>query len=175
MENQLVVFNLANENYGVDIAAVDGIVKMQQITSVPHAPSFVEGITNLRGEVLPVIDLRKRFGLPQGDTTKETRIVNVDVDGVKIGMVVDAVSEVLRVSEEDIEPPSPIVITTDDDAASLKGIRNTFITGIAKVGDGPDSPGRLIILLNLAKVLSTEEQTDLQAMQHLQAPDEIES
>ena len=148
MENQLVVFNLANEDYGVDIAAVDGIVKMQQVTSVPHAPGFVEGITNLRGEVLPVIDLRKRFGLPVGETTKDTRIVNVDIDGTKVGMVVDAVSEVLRVAEEDIEPPSPIVTTLD----------SAFITGIAKVDE------RLIILLDLVKVLSTEEQAELHTM-----------
>jgi len=67
----------------VDIAVVDGIVKMQQITAVPHAPSFVEGITNLRGEVMPVIDLRKRFGLPQADATKDTRIVNVEMDGAQ--------------------------------------------------------------------------------------------
>jgi purine-binding chemotaxis protein CheW len=155
MENQLVVFNLTNEDYGVDIGAVDGIVKMQTITKVPHAPSFVEGITNLRGEVLPVIDLRKRFGLPVGETTKDTRIVNVEVDGVKVGMVVDAVTEVLRVTEDDVEPPSPLVTTVDSD----RGSRNAFITGIAKV----DS--RLIILLDLSKVLSTEEQTDLKALQ----------
>ena len=159
MESQLVVFNLANEDYGVDISAVDGIVKMQQITAVPRAPSFVEGITNLRGEVLPVIDLRKRFGLPQGETTKETRIVNVEMEGVKVGMVVDAVSEVLRVPEEAIEPPSPIITTGGGDGAGLAGGRNTFITGIAKVGD------RLIILLDLAKVLNADEQADLQALQ----------
>ena len=168
MENQLVVFNLANEDYGVDIAAVDGIVKMQAITSVPHAPSFVEGVTNLRGEVLPVIDLRKRFGLPQGEITKDTRIINVDIDGTKVGMVVDAVSEVLRVAEGDIEPPSPIVMTGDGDAASPAGGRNTFITGIAKVNDAPDAPGRLIILLDLAKVLSTEEQAELQTLRQAQ-------
>jgi len=171
METQLVVFNLSNEDYGVDIAAVDGIVKMQAITAVPRAPSFVEGITNLRGEVLPVVDLRKRFGLPQGEATKETRIVNVEVDGIKVGMVVDAVSEVLRVSEEDIEPPSPIITT----------IHSTFITGIAKVDgakgvdDGAGDPGRLVILLDLAKVLSTEEQADLQAMQRTPAHDEDEA
>ena len=168
MENQLVVFNLANEHYGVDIAAVDGIVKMQPITVVPHAPSFVEGITNLRGEVLPVIDLRKRFGLPQTDATKDTRIVNVEMDGTKVGMVVDAVTEVLRVSEEDIEPPSPLVTTVDGDAASLTGGHNAFITGIAKVEDGPDDPGRLIILLDLVKVLSTEEQAELQTLRQAQ-------
>ncbi len=171
MERQLVIFNLADENYGVDIADVDGIVKMQPITAVPHAPSFVEGITNLCGEVLPVIDLRKRFGLAQSNTSKDMRIVNVEVDGVKVGMVVDAVSEVLRVSEGDIEPPSPIVTT----------IHSTFITGIAKVGgaqgmdNGAGGSGRLIILLDLAKVLSIEEQADLQAMQQVQERDEDEA
>jgi purine-binding chemotaxis protein CheW len=149
METQLVVFNLANEDYGVDIAAVDGIVKMQSITRVPHAPSFVEGITNLRGEVLPVIDLRTRFGLPVGETTKETRIVNVEVDGVRVGMVVDAVTEVLRVAEENVEPPSPLVTT----------VESAFITGIAKVD------GRLIVLLDLAKVLSAEEKIELDSIQ----------
>jgi purine-binding chemotaxis protein CheW len=152
MENQLVVFNLANEHYGVDIAAVDGIVEMRPITAVPRAPSFVEGITNLRGEVLPVIDLRKRFGLPAGETTKETRIVNVEMDGTKVGMVVDAVTEVLRVAEDDVEPPSPIVSTVD----------SAFITGIAKVDK------RLIILLDLAKVLSTDEQAELHTVQQAQ-------
>jgi purine-binding chemotaxis protein CheW len=149
MESQLVVFKLANEDYGVDIGAVDGIVKMQSITMVPHTPSFVEGITNLRGEVLPVIDLRTRFGLPAGEITKETRIVNVEVDGVKVGMVVDAVIEVLRVAEGDVEPPSPLVTT----------VESAFITGIAKVD------GRLIILLDLAKVLSAEEKAELDGIQ----------
>jgi purine-binding chemotaxis protein CheW len=149
MEHQLVVFDLANEHYGVDIAAVEGIIKMQAITVVPHTPAFVEGVTNLRGEVLPVIDLRKRFGLPLDQArSKDTRIVVVEIDGKKVGMVVDAVSEVLRVADEAIEPPSPIVTTVD----------SAFIRGIAKVDE------RLIILVELAKVLSTEEQAGLHAL-----------
>ncbi len=148
MESQLVVFNLAEEHYGVDITAVEGIIKMQPITVVPRAPAFVEGVINLRGSVLPVIDLGKRFGLPAEKETKETRIVVVEVMGTNVGMVVDAVSEVLRVSDEDIEPPSPVVTTVD----------SAFITGIAKVDE------RLIILLDLAKVFSTEEQADLQSL-----------
>src|SRR3972149_7918170 len=108
MENQLVVFDLANEHYGVDIAAVEGIIKMQAITAVPRAPAFVEGGTNLRGKVLPVIDLRKRFGLPGGDASKDTRIVVVEMNGATVGIVVDGVSEVLRVGPESIEPPSLI-------------------------------------------------------------------
>lgn len=118
---------------------------MQLITVVPHAPSFVEGVTNLRGAVLPVIDLRKRFNLPPEKTTKDSRIIHIAIDSVKVGMVVDAVSEVLRVPEEAIEPTPPIVTTVD----------SAFITGIAKL------EGRLIILLDLSKVLSINEQEKL--------------
>lgn len=148
MENQLVVFDLANEQYGVDIAAVEGIIKMQAITAVPRAPEFVEGVTNLRGKVLPVIDLRRRFGLPRGDGGKDMRIVVVEMGGVTVGIVVDGVSEVLRVSTEAIEPPSPIVTTVD----------SAFIRGIAKISD------RLVILLDIGKVLSFQEQTALSGL-----------
>lgn len=148
MEQQLVVFELANEHYGVDIAAVESIIKMQTITVVPHAPSFVEGVTNLRGSVLPVIDLRKRFNLKTEDTTKNSRIVVISFNTVKVGMIVDAVSEVLQVSEEAIEPTPPIVTTVD----------SAFITGIAKL------EGRLVIMLDLGKVLSITEQEKLAAL-----------
>jgi purine-binding chemotaxis protein CheW len=148
MEHQVVVFDLGQEHYGLDIAAVESIVKLQPITFVPRAPAFVEGVTNLRGTVLPVIDLRKRFGLSHEDGTRETRIVVVDIGGVKVGMVVDAVSEVLSIPDEAIEPPSPIVTTID----------SAFIRGIAKLGE------RLVILVDLAKVLSVNEQADLAAV-----------
>ncbi len=148
MENQLVVFGLSTEYYGADISAVESIIKMQPITMVPHAPTFVEGVTNLRGKILPVIDLRKRFGLPVEAETRDTRIVVAEMNGTTVGMVVDAVSEVLRISKEAIEPPPPIVTSVDSD----------FIKGIAKVNE------RLIILLDLAKVLSTEEKADLQSL-----------
>ncbi len=148
MENQLVVFDLAHEHYGVDISAVEGIIKMQAITAVPRAPAFVEGVTNLRGKVLPVIDLRRRFGLPGEEATKDTRIVVVEMNGATVGIVVDGVSEVLRVSPEAIEPPSPIVTTVD----------SAFIKGIAKIAQ------RLVILLDLSKVLSAGEQASLQTM-----------
>ncbi len=129
---------------------------MQPIIAVPRAPRFVEGVTNLRGAVLPVIDLRKRFGLAAEDATRETRIVVVEVDGTTVGMVVDAVTEVLRVAGEDIEPPSPLVTT----------VNSAFITGIAKVnGHGSDSTeGRLVILLDLGKVLTTEEKADVESL-----------
>jgi purine-binding chemotaxis protein CheW len=148
MEQQLVVFELANESYGLDIADVESIIKLQSITVVPNAPSFVEGVTNLRGIVLPVIDLRRRFGLPQAEPTKDTRIVVVDAGGSNVGMIVDAVTEVLRVSDATIEPPSPLVMS----------VSSSFITGIAKMDD------KLVILVDLAKVLSVEERTELQTI-----------
>jgi purine-binding chemotaxis protein CheW len=162
VEKQLVVFNLDKEHYGVDIAAVAEIIRPQPIAAMPCAPAFVEGVTNLRGSVLPVIDLRKRFGLPVQELTKPTRIVVTEMNAMLVGMVVDAVTEVLRVPSADVEPPSPIVTTVD----------SAFITGIAKVnGSSPESDeGRLIILLDLSVVLSSEEKADLQAFQ--QARDE---
>lgn len=148
MERQLVVFDLGGEHFGVDIVAVDGIVDMMEITRVPQSPEFVEGVTNLRGSILPVIDLRKRLKLPVLERTKETRIVNVNMDGLKVGMVVDAVSEVLTISDDVIEPPPPSITSVD----------TAFITGIAKVAP------RLIILLDLVKVLSIEEKAALKTI-----------
>lgn len=148
MEHQLVVFELGREHYGVDISAVESIIKMQAITVVPHTPSFVEGVTNLRGSVLPVIDLRKRFGLALDDISKNSRIVVIALGKTKVGMIVDAVSEVLRIPEDAIEPPPPMVTSVD----------TTFITGIAKVED------KLVILLELSRVLSLQEATALQPL-----------
>ena len=175
MENQLVVFDLADEHYGVNIATVESIIKLQSITAMPHAPSFVRGVTNLRGVVLPVIDLRKRFNLPAKDGTKDSRIVVVEINGAQVGMVVDAVTEVLSVSDEDIEAPPAIVTTVDGDRSG----RSAFITGIAKVNghhyarsaasqqdaDAGLAQGRLIILLDLGQVLNAEERANLQALQ----------
>lgn len=148
MELQLVIFELENENYGVDIASVEGIIKLQEITRLPHAPKFIEGITNLRGSIVPVVDLRTRFGLPAQQPTRETRIVIANMDGNKVGIVVDAVTQVIRVSEEKIEPPPQMSVT----------INSAFIKNIAKLDD------QLVILLDLGKVLSTEEREALTVM-----------
>jgi purine-binding chemotaxis protein CheW len=148
MERQLVIFQLADEFYGVDIAHVDGIVKMQSITRVPHSPDFVEGVTNLRGVVLPVVDLRKRFGLEVGALSKESRIINIVEAGMKVGMIVDSVSEVLTVSDTVIEETPRLVTSVD----------SMFITGIAKLDN------RLIILLDLAKVLRPDEMEQLDVL-----------
>jgi purine-binding chemotaxis protein CheW len=141
MERQLVIFELGDEYFGVDISAVESIIKMQDITRIPQAPSFVEGITNLRGKVLSVIDLRKRLGLPVEDINKETRIVIISLESIEVGMIVDAVWEVITINSEQIEPTPQLATTVD----------TTFITGIARLED------RLIILLDLAEVLTVEE------------------
>lgn len=148
MDKQLVIFELSCELYGVEISAVESIIKMQSITRVPHAPGFVEGVTNLRGVVLPVIDLRKRFGLQPGGETKENRIVVVDIQDKQVGMIVDAVSEVLSIQEEQIDPPASILTT----------VETRFLIGIARVED------RLVILLDLAQVLTDQEQNDLERL-----------
>jgi purine-binding chemotaxis protein CheW len=145
MEEQLVVFELSGELYGIQIAAVESIIKIQEITQLPQAPYYVKGITNLRGTVLPVIDLRTRFGLEAQEYSKQTRIMVVMMGKVKVGMVVDGVSEVLRISDDAIEPPPPMVTT----------VNSAFLKGIAKM------EGRLIILLELSKVLDLEEQNEL--------------
>ena len=148
MEKQLVVFTLEDEEYGVEINSVESIIKVQSITMLPRAPMFIEGVTNLRGMVIPVINLRKRFGLPQQEHDTNTRIIIASIDGVKAGMIVDGVSEVLRLQDDTIEPP-PAIATT---------VNSIFITGIAK------SDGRLIIMLDLSKVLNQREQLELQSI-----------
>ena len=137
-ERQLVVFDLAAESYGVDIGSVRELIRMQDITQVPRTPPFVEGVIDLRGRVIPVVDLRKLFGFGAEDVTKDTRIVVVDIGGQDIGVVVDAVNEVLRVSANAVEPPSSVITTADSE----------FLLGIVKL------PTRLIIFLDLEQAMS---------------------
>jgi purine-binding chemotaxis protein CheW len=141
-EQQLVSFTLGAEEFAVDIGVVQEIVRMPEITKVPRSPAFVEGVVNLRGKIIPVVDLRKRFDLPASEATKSTRIVIVTVGGRTVGMIVDSVSEVLRLSSEAVE-------ATPDMVAS--GVDASFLMGIAKLD------GRLLILLELEQVLNKEE------------------
>jgi len=148
MEQQLVIFEMGEEHFGVDISTVESIIKMQALTKVPHSPSFVEGVTNLRGVVVPVIDLRRRFGMPEVTHTRETRIVITNLEGVKVGMVVDSVSEVLTVST-DIIDPTPAMVSS---------VEAEFVSGIARFED------HLVVLLDLEKVLTLKEQSALRAL-----------
>lgn len=142
-ERQLVVFQLGAELYGVEISRVHEIIRLQAVARIPHSPPFVEGVINLRGKVISVINLRRRFGLPAADDTRDGRIVVVDINDQVIGMVVDGVSEVLRVNTATIEPPSPAV----------SGIDSEYLQGIVKL------PERLVILLDLDRVLTREERS----------------
>jgi purine-binding chemotaxis protein CheW len=141
MEKQLVIFSLSNEYFGIDISTVEGIVKIQEITKIPEMPEFMEGVTNLRGEVLPVINLERRFGIPPHKTNNESRIVVVNVGKMKVGMIVESVSEVLTIDDTQVEP-APALVTS---------LNSRFITGIARVEK------RLVILLDLGLVLSAED------------------
>jgi purine-binding chemotaxis protein CheW len=145
MEKQLVIFELGAENFGIEIALVEGINKMLEITRIPKSPEYLLGIINLRGSVLPVIDLQKRFGMTETKETNETRIMVANMDGVKIGMVVSAVSEVLTIDDSVIEPPPPMV----------SNVNSEFIIGVAKIDKG------LVILLDLSKVLTIDEKKQI--------------
>jgi len=138
---QLVVFNAGKELYGVGIHAVHEIVKVPDVTAVPDAPAFLEGVINLRGRIVPVVDLRKRMRLPEGERTKSTRILIVENVGKMVGLLVDAVSEVVKVAPDAIEPPPDMI--------SSIGVE--YVTGVVKAG------ARLIVMLDLDKVLSIED------------------
>jgi purine-binding chemotaxis protein CheW len=144
---QVVSFKLGSEEYGVDIAQVQEINRMVAITHVPRAPQFMEGVINLRGQLIPIIDLRARFGMPRAEHTKNTRIVVTEIGAKRVGMVVDSVSEVLRLETQHIED-APEMIT---------GVDTEYIRGVGKIED------RLIILLDLARIISGAEKRELDA------------
>lgn len=150
-EAQLVCFKIAHEEYGIDIMQVQEIIRIEEISAVPKAPEFVEGIVNLRGNVLPVIDMRARFGLPRGERTDQNRIVVVSICGATTGVIVDSVSEVLRLGKKDIEGP-PSVLSS--------GVDRRFIEGLGKLGGGK----RILILLAVNAILSGQEGEQLQSM-----------
>lgn len=147
-QRQLVVFRLAGEVYAVDIHQVREIIRLPQITRVPRTPEFVEGVINLRGNVIPVLDLRRRFGLGEGEDSADRRIIVVEMQERTIGMIVDAVSEVLRIEEALIDPPSPYIVS----------VNTLYIEGIARL------ESELVILLNLEKVLTEDEKERLESL-----------
>ena len=144
---QLVSFQLAQEEYGTEITKVQEIILMGEITRVPQTPDYIKGLINLRSTVIPIVDLRLRFGLPPQEVTDETRIMVVNVAGKTIGIIVDAVSEVLRISQDQIAPAPPTVA----------GLGREYLTGLAKLEN------RLLILLDIDKILGEEETAALEA------------
>lgn len=135
-EIQVVAFNLAKEEYAIDILAVQEIIRPTAITRVPKAPSYIEGVINLRGNVVPVVNLRHRFGLKEEEQTETSRVIILIINDMKIGITVDNVTEVIRIKEEDIEVP--------DLSDSLD---QRFVQGVGKYN------GRLLLLLDLEEIL----------------------
>ncbi|MFQ5882410.1 MAG: chemotaxis protein CheW [Candidatus Methylomirabilales bacterium] len=138
---QVVGFQVGKEYFGVDITSVQEIVRVPEITRVPEAAWCMEGVINLRGRIVPVIDLKKRLRLGEASKTRESRILVADVDKRLVGLLVDSASEVLRIPAEAVEPTPETV----------SGVGIEYIRGVGKVGD------RLIILLDLSRVMNPDE------------------
>jgi len=145
-EYQIVVCELKNERYGLDISRVYEIIRFQPITVVPQAPSYVEGVINLRGRIVPVVDLAVRFGMPRSTETKASRIVVAGSGDIRVGLIVDGVSEVLMIPDEAIEP-TPAAVTTPAESHYLRGI--------AKLGEA------LVILLEMDALFGQDERLAL--------------
>jgi purine-binding chemotaxis protein CheW len=133
---QIVGFRVGKENFGVPIGIVHEIVRMMEITVVPDAPTFIEGVINLRGRIIPVVDLRKRFA-EQPQESRRNRILVAEIDGHHIGLVVDSASEVLKLNSDSIDPPPSIFEHGD----------LNYVTGVGKLN------GKLVILIDLAKIM----------------------
>ncbi len=130
---QLISFNLGNEEYAVDIMNVNEINRIPEIAPVPNSPSHLEGVINLRGRIIPVINLRKKLGMSEKDNDERSRIIIMDLQGITMGLLVDSVSEVLRIPSETIEPAPPM----------SSDVVGEYIKGIAKLDE------RLIILIDI--------------------------
>ena len=143
---QLVGFTIGREQFGVDILMVQEIIRSAPITSVPNSPDFVEGVINLRGNIIPVIELRKRLHLYQEHENDDTWILILDIDGKVTGFIVDSVSQVLKILESSIEPPPELVIA---------GLESQYIRGVCDTGEG------LLIILDFNHILLMEEMNKL--------------
>jgi purine-binding chemotaxis protein CheW len=141
MEEQLVTFKLGKEEFGVDIMKVQEIIKIPPVTFVPRAPRFIEGVINLRGNVIPVISLKERFKMEITGSTNDARIIVIQVNGRTMGVMVDQVTEVIRIPEDAIEPPPPVAV----------GIDSGYLRGVGKIED------RLIVLLELDTIIDKEQ------------------
>lgn len=145
-EIQVVGFRIGSETYGVRIGAVREIVRVPEITAIPSAPTLIEGVINLRGKIIPVMDLRKRFGQVYTNADKKNRILVVEIDNKLLGLIVNAASEVLKIPPADIEPPGSVFAEGE----------SGYVTGVGKLKN------RLIILLDIAKLL---HQPDLRGLE----------
>lgn len=143
---QLVIFQLGGEEFGVDIMAVQEIIKMPEITAIPQAPEYVAGVINLRGKIIVVVSLGTKFGIQSCDKNEEYKVIVVELENQVIGMMVDSVSEVLRIPSSSVDPAPDII---------KSGVSSNYIQGVGKLDD------RLLILLDLRNVLSDHETEQL--------------
>lgn len=153
---QIVGLRIGRETYGVPISLVREIVRVPDITAVPNAQKYVEGVINLRGKIISVVDLRKRFGETDIENNKKNRIVVVELENRTVGLIVNSASEVLKIPPSDIEPPSSVFLNGEID----------YVTGVGKLNN------RLIILIDLNKILNGGElrhfdEVDSPSVEHL--------
>ncbi len=152
-ESQYVIFRLVDEKYGVDIMKVKEISEFKSSTKVPNAPYFVDGIINLRGEIIPIVNLKKRFKIKGvQEINSDTRIIVININNKNIGFIVDEASEVLRIKEDDIEQ-APEIIT---------GVDRQYINGVGKLED------TIVILLDLEKILTDDEKEELEELEEME-------
>jgi purine-binding chemotaxis protein CheW len=149
-ELKVIVFALANEHYGIEVEKVRTIERMIPITRVPKTPAFIKGVINLRGVVIPVLDLRGRFGLESTEPTENSRIIIVAANDLEVGFIVDSANDVIDIDSDAIDSPPEVV----------GGIKAKYLRGVAKLSDN-----RLLIMLNLAEVLSRDEIIQLEHLE----------
>lgn len=149
-ESQYVVFNLDSEEFGINIMNVKEIIPYQESVNIPNAPEFIEGIINYRGNVIPIINLKKRFKLDDFNVTKDTRIIVINIEEKEIGFIVDEASQTIRLDDNQIDPTPDIISEVD----------RRFITGVGKIGED-----RLLILLDLHKILTDKEKDQIEMME----------
>ncbi|WP_017689164.1 chemotaxis protein CheW [Paenibacillus sp. PAMC 26794] len=149
-ELKVIVFKLGSEEYGIEVDKVQTIERMMPITRVPKTLSFVKGVINLRGVVIPVIDLRGRFSLPETEYTDQTRIVIVGVDDMQVGFIVDSANDVIDIKSSAIDSPPEVV----------GGVKARYLRGVAKLENS-----RLLIMLNLNEVLNKSEIVQLESVE----------
>lgn len=147
-ENQFVIFRLGDEKYAVDISNVSGISDFGEITKVPNAPYFIQGIINLRGDIIPIVNLKKRFNIAEKESDAETRIIIHKIADKDIGFIVDEASQVVKIDDTEIEVAPDII----------KGREREYIDGVGKIGDS------IVILLDLEKILNEEEMNKLASL-----------
>ena len=146
--NQYVVFIIDEQSFGVDITQAKEIINQTELTSIPNAPDFVEGVTNLRGEIVPIINLDKRLGINNSDQNKESKIIIVEFENTLVGMKVEDVEGIIRLNNEDIGKAPKIT----------QGVNQEYISGVGKL----DDDNKLLILLDLNKILTRDELKQLE-------------